>query len=96
MTSLPSLDIQLDLGENHYVPREFLEAAIYAEGLGFQTAWLGDHFVPWYDSGKKPAFVWSVLASALERTGAMKIGPLVSTPIGESITRPDSAGRRDP
>jgi G6PDH family F420-dependent oxidoreductase len=79
---MPKLDIQLDIGENEYDPQEFVDAVHYAEGQEFKTAWLGDHFVPWYHSGKRSAFVWSVLGVALERTHRIKIGPLVTTPMG--------------
>ncbi|MCS4539627.1 MAG: LLM class flavin-dependent oxidoreductase [Thaumarchaeota archaeon] len=79
---MPKVDIQLDIGENYYEPTEFVDAAAYAEELGFRTAWLGDHFVPWFHSGRRSAFVWSVLGIALERTSKIKLGPLVTTPIG--------------
>jgi alkanesulfonate monooxygenase SsuD/methylene tetrahydromethanopterin reductase-like flavin-dependent oxidoreductase (luciferase family) len=64
---LPKVDIQLDIGENYYEPRQFVDATVYAEGLGFKTAWFGDHFVPWFHSGRRSAFVLSVLGVAVER-----------------------------
>lgn len=79
---MPKIDFHLDLGENDYDPFEFVETAVYAESLGFKTAWFGDHFVPWGHSGNKAAFVWPVLSVALEKTEKMRMGPLVSTPIG--------------
>jgi coenzyme F420-dependent glucose-6-phosphate dehydrogenase len=75
-------EIQLDLGENYHDPYDFVEAAVFAEQLGYKKAWLGDHFFPWFHSAKKSAFVWSVLGVALEKTRIIKLGPLVSTPIG--------------
>jgi len=79
---MPRIMIDLDLGENWYDPRGFVEAFELAERLGFKTAWFGDHFVPWFHSGNKSQFVWSTLGAAMERTQAIKTGPLVTTPIG--------------
>lgn len=61
---------------------KFVEAVQYTEEQGFKTAWLGDHFVPWYHSANRSAFVWSVMGVALERTTSIRIGPLVTTPMG--------------
>ena len=74
--------MQLDIGENHYDPMRFVEAVQYSEDQGFRTAWLGDHFVPWYHSANRSAFVWSVMGVALERTNSIRLGPLVTTPMG--------------
>ncbi len=79
---LPKIAFQLDLGENTYDPMKFVDAVVYAEEQGFDTAWFGDHFFPWFHSGKKSAFAWSVMGSALDRTGSIKVGTLVTTPIG--------------
>jgi G6PDH family F420-dependent oxidoreductase len=76
------MEIQLDLGENWYEPRGFVEALVYAEELGYRTAWFGDHFMPWFHSGNKSQFAWSTLGVALERTQKIKTGPLVTPPIG--------------
>ncbi|MDA4130623.1 MAG: LLM class flavin-dependent oxidoreductase, partial [Thaumarchaeota archaeon] len=75
-------DFHIDLGENYYDPARFVEATVFAEELGFKTVWLGDHFVPWFDSGKRSSFVWSVMSVALERTSTVRVGPFVTTPIG--------------
>jgi coenzyme F420-dependent glucose-6-phosphate dehydrogenase len=79
---MPKVDVQLDIGENHYDPMKFVDAVKYSEDRGFKTAWLGDHFVPWYHSADRSAFVWSVLGVALDRTSSIRLGPLVTTPIG--------------
>ncbi len=50
---MTGLDFHIDLGENYYEPSRFVEATTYAEELGFRTVWLGDHFVPWFDSAKR-------------------------------------------
>ena len=76
------MEIQIDLGENLYDPKDFVDAAVYAEEVGFKTVWIGDHFVPWYHSGNKSAFFWPVLGIILEKTSTIKTGPLVTVPIG--------------
>jgi G6PDH family F420-dependent oxidoreductase len=77
-----TLKIGLDIGENEKDPAEFRDAVILAEKLGFDVAWLGDHFMPWMHSGKKSAYVWSLIGSSLEATAKIKVGPYVTTPIG--------------
>jgi len=79
---MPKPLISLDIGENYYDPREFVEATVYGEELGFKRLWFGDHFMPWYHTSDRSSFVWSVMASALERTKKVELGPLVTTPIG--------------
>jgi len=79
---MSKIRFQLDLGENDFDPAQFVDGVVYADELGFDTAWFGDHFFPWYHSGKKSAFAWSVMSVALEKTKRIKVGPLVSTPIG--------------
>jgi coenzyme F420-dependent glucose-6-phosphate dehydrogenase len=74
--------ITANLGENDYDPSEFVEATVFAEELGFTTAWFGDHIFPWYHSGKRSSYVWSVMPVALERTTRIKVGPFVTVPTG--------------
>jgi G6PDH family F420-dependent oxidoreductase len=74
--------ISLDIGENHYDPIQFVEAAVQGEELGFKRLWFGDHYAPWYHSSDRASFVWSVMASALDRTKKLELGPLVTVPIG--------------
>lgn len=76
------LKISLDIGENEKDPAEFRDVIILSEKLGYDVAWLGDHFMPWVDSGNRSAYVWSLMGSALEATKKIKVGPYVTTPIG--------------
>jgi coenzyme F420-dependent glucose-6-phosphate dehydrogenase len=76
------MEISVNLGENDYDPREFVDAAIYAERMGFRTVWFGDHIFPWYHSGKRSSFCWSMMAVALEKTRNIKVGPWVTVPTG--------------
>jgi coenzyme F420-dependent glucose-6-phosphate dehydrogenase len=79
---MPKPLISLDIGENYFDPRDFVEASVYGEELGFTRLWFGDHFMPWFHKSDRSSFVWSVMASALERTKKVEIGPLVTVPIG--------------
>jgi coenzyme F420-dependent glucose-6-phosphate dehydrogenase len=76
------MEISVNLGENDYDPQAFVDAAVYSEKLGFRTVWFGDHIVPWYHSGKRSSFVWSVMSVALEKTNRIKVGPWVTVPTG--------------
>ena len=82
VTRLTKIEISLNLGENDYEPRDFVDAAIYAERMGFRTVWFGDHIFPWYHSGKRSSFVWSVMAATLAKTRRIKVGPWVTVPTG--------------
>lgn len=52
------------------------------EKAGFDAVWFGDHFLPWHHSFKHNFFVWSVLATAAERTKRVSLGVDVTVPIG--------------
>ena len=76
------LKISVNIGEGYHDPMRFVECAVVAERYGFDTLWFGDHLLPWIHNQNKSAFVWSVMASALERTEKIKVGPIVTSPIG--------------
>jgi coenzyme F420-dependent glucose-6-phosphate dehydrogenase len=77
-----SLKISLDIGENERDPADFRDCVMLADKLGFDVAWLGDHFMPWLHSGNRSAYVWSLIGPCLERTKNIKVGPFVTSPIG--------------
>jgi G6PDH family F420-dependent oxidoreductase len=77
-----NIKLSIDLGESYQDPIQFVECAKLAEELRIETVWFGDHFLPWSHSGNKSAFVWSVMAVALDRTKKVLIGPNVTSPIG--------------
>jgi len=70
------------LGENDFDPQVFVDAAVYAEEMGFRTVWFGDHIFPWFHSGRRSSYVWSMLTVALEKTDRIRVGPWVTVPIG--------------
>ncbi len=77
-----SIKIGIDVGENEAEPRLFIDCAIIADKLGFDSFWFGDHFMPWFHTGGKSAFIWSLMSVALELTSKILIGPDVTCPIG--------------
>jgi coenzyme F420-dependent glucose-6-phosphate dehydrogenase len=79
---LPKVEIQINLGENDFDPQELVDAAVYCERMGFRTVWFGDHIFPWFHSGRRSSFVWSMLSVAMEKTDRIKMGPWVTVPIG--------------
>jgi len=79
---LARIEITANLGENEFEPQEFVDATVYAEEQGFRTAWFGDHIFPWFHSGKRSSFIWSVMPVALSKTARIKVGPWVTVPTG--------------
>jgi G6PDH family F420-dependent oxidoreductase len=75
-------EVAVDIGENESDPQEFKECVILSEKLGYDVAWLGDHFMPWAHSSDRSAYVWSLMGSCLEATRKIRLGPYVTTPIG--------------
>jgi G6PDH family F420-dependent oxidoreductase len=63
-------------------PNDHIESAIMAEKLGYDSVWIGDHFMPWFDRDAQAPAVWPWLGVALARTSTIKIGPAVTVPIG--------------
>lgn len=76
------IKISVNLGEGYNDPMRFVECAIVAEKYGFDTVWFGDHLLPWIHNQNRSAFVWSVMPLALDRTKNIKVGVLVTSPIG--------------
>lgn len=68
------------LSSEQFGPRELIDLAVAAEGLGFDTAALSDHFQPWRATDGHAPFTFSVLAAAAERTSRIALGTSVVTP----------------
>jgi coenzyme F420-dependent glucose-6-phosphate dehydrogenase len=58
-----------------------LEHAVLAEKYEFESIWVSDHFHPWRHTRAHEGFTWVWIASALERTKKVKIGPSVTCPL---------------
>jgi G6PDH family F420-dependent oxidoreductase len=71
-----------DLDGGWLSPKVHVESAVVAEKLGFDSVWIGDHFMPWFDTGAQAPSAWPWLGAALARTSEIKVGPAVTVPIG--------------
>jgi coenzyme F420-dependent glucose-6-phosphate dehydrogenase len=76
------LKISVNIGEGYNDPMQFIECASLAEKYKFDTVWFGDHLLPCVHNQNKSGFVWSMMPVALDRTRRIKIGVLVTSPIG--------------
>ena len=79
---MTKVEVTANLGESHYEPSDFVDATVYAEKMGFRKVWFGDHIFPWYHSGKRSAFAWSIMPVALAKTSTIRVGPWVTVPTG--------------
>ncbi|MDH3671738.1 MAG: glucose-6-phosphate dehydrogenase (coenzyme-F420) [Gammaproteobacteria bacterium] len=61
-------------------PRELLEFAVLAEGIGFDSVAVSDHFQPWRHTGGHAPYSFGWLAALGERTSKVIIGTSVVTP----------------
>jgi coenzyme F420-dependent glucose-6-phosphate dehydrogenase len=61
-------------------PRQLLDFAVLAEEVGFESAWISDHFQPWRHTDGHAPFSMAWLAAAGERTRRMTLGTSVLTP----------------
>ncbi len=57
-----------------------LELAPQAEQVGFETAWISDHFHPWNDEQGNSPFVWSVLGGLAAATERLRFHTAVTCP----------------
>ncbi len=57
-----------------------LELAPRAEAIGFEKAWISDHFHPWNDEQGNSPFVWSVLGGLAAVTSTLQIHTAVTCP----------------
>jgi len=61
-------------------PRQLLDFAVVAEEVGFESAWISDHFQPWRHTDGHAPFSIAWLAAAGERTSRLTLGTSVLTP----------------
>ncbi len=61
-------------------PRALLDFAVLAEELGFESAWISDHYQPWRHTDGHAPFSIAWLAAAGERTNRLTLGTSVLTP----------------
>jgi len=61
-------------------PSELLELAVRAEGAGFESVFISDHFQPWRHTGGHAPFALAWLGAAGARTSRIVLGTSVLTP----------------
>jgi coenzyme F420-dependent glucose-6-phosphate dehydrogenase len=61
-------------------PRQLLDFAVIAEEVGFESAWISDHFQPWRHTNGHAPFSIAWLAATGERTSRLQLGTSVLTP----------------
>jgi coenzyme F420-dependent glucose-6-phosphate dehydrogenase len=63
-----------------FAPRQLLEFSCLAEGLGFDSVFISDHFQPWNHTGGHAPFALSWLGALGARTQRIAVGTSVLTP----------------
>src|SRR3954451_20916505 len=61
-------------------PRALVEFGVRAEQLGFDSAVVSDHFLPWRHQGGHAPFALAWLTAVGERTSRIRLGTSVLTP----------------
>lgn len=61
-------------------PRQLLDFVVEAEALGFDSAWISDHFQPWRHTNGHAPFAPSWLGAVGARTSRILLGTSVLTP----------------
>lgn len=61
-------------------PQELLDFAVHAEAVGFESAWISDHFQPWRHTGGHAPFSLAWLGALGAKTSRLVMGTSVLTP----------------
>jgi len=75
-----TLRLGLKASAEQFAPRALVEIAVAAEGHGFDSVTVSDHFQPWRHTGGHAPFSLSWMAAVGERTERIMIGTSVLTP----------------
>jgi F420-dependent oxidoreductase-like protein len=71
--------IGLDIAQHQLLWPELLERAQFAEQVGFDGAWVFDHFKPLYGDPNGPCMeAWTLLAGLAAKTSRIRLGALVT------------------
>lgn len=77
---MPPLRLGYKASAEQFGPRELLDFAVAAEGNGFDSVFVSDHFQPWRHSDGHAPFAFAWLAAVGERTSRVALGTSVATP----------------
>src|SRR5205085_10941500 len=75
------MELGVALSSEELAPAAIVRAAVRAEEVGFGTAWVSDHFLPWIDAQGESPCVWSVLGAIANVTDRIRVGTGVTCPI---------------
>lgn len=75
-----SVKVGYKASAEQFGPRELVEFAVLAEELGFESAYISDHFLPWRHNGGHAPFSLAWMAATAERTSRIGVGTSVMTP----------------
>jgi coenzyme F420-dependent glucose-6-phosphate dehydrogenase len=75
-----SLRLGYKASAEQFGPRRLLDYAVAAEGHGFDSVFVSDHFQPWRHSDGHAPFAFAWLGAAGERTRRVLLGSSVVTP----------------
>ena len=74
------MDIGYMLSSEDHGPGELVRFAAAAEGAGFRSAIISDHYHPWTREQGSSPFVWSVLGAIAGATDRLRVGTGVVCP----------------
>jgi len=69
------------LSSEEFGPASLVEAAVRAEGEGFDFCSISDHFHPWVQAQGHSPFVWGVLGAVAAATSSITVGTGVTCPM---------------
>jgi coenzyme F420-dependent glucose-6-phosphate dehydrogenase len=75
-----SLRIGYKASAEQFGPRELVEFAVMAEGVGLDSAVVSDHFLPWRHEGGHAPSATAWITAVGERTSRIQLGTSVLTP----------------
>jgi coenzyme F420-dependent glucose-6-phosphate dehydrogenase len=76
---VPPLRIGYKASAEQFGPRELVEYAVRAEGVGLDSVWVSDHYQPWRHTGGHAPFSLAFLTAVGERTQRVVLGTSVLT-----------------
>lgn len=75
-----SLGVQLSVGGSRL--HEIVDAAVRFEEAGFESVWIGDHFIDYYDPARPVPECFTTLAVIAHATSTIRLGSLAASVLG--------------